>query len=442
MMNLRSITTLPCLFVLLAAHSGAQNNYVVGVTPGSVNTVSSTFNLSVLNDLSGGGGPYLMNPLSPLNPAAVAADPNVSSIEADALTISSESSPSAQIQAIASQLADALADSSLVPYYGSLVRSAYLQQPVTNTIQLAAAQQFTSGFGIIAVIDTGVDPSHPALANVLVPGYDFIRNEATIPDEMNDLAPLPAAAIAASTQVAESDKTQGAQVQGSTIVILDGSTVAILDGLSLPAAFGHGTMTAGLIHLVAPSAAIMPLKAFHSDGTANLSDVVRAIYYAVNHGAQVINMSFDIQSKSSQLQDAISYATSHGVICVAASGNEGQMEVTYPAGLQGVFGIASINNSGQRSAFSNYGTRGVFMAAPGEALITTFPGGNYAGVWGTSFSAALVSGTVGSLLGIDPQISFGAVSQALSAGPEVQNEGLGRDQLNVLSSVMSVLENN
>jgi subtilisin family serine protease len=442
MMNLRSITTLPCLFLLLAFQSRAQSNYVVGVAPGTVNTVSSTFNLSVLNDLSGGGGPYLVSPAAPLNTAAVAANPNVSSIEADALTNSSEANPSAQTQAIASQLANALAASSLVSYYGGLVRSAYVQQPVTNTIQLAAAQQFTSGSGIIAVIDTGVDPSHPALANVLIPGYDFIRNEATIPDEKNDLAPVPAAAIDATTQVAESDKTQGLQIQGSTIVILDGSTVAILDGLSLPAAFGHGTMTAGLIHLVAPSAAIMPLKAFRSDGTANLSDVVRAIYYAVSHGAQVINMSFDIQSTSPQLQGAIAYATSQGVICVAAAGNEGQMEVTYPAGLPGVFGIASINSSGQRSVFSNYGTKSIFMAAPGEALITTFPGGNYAGVWGTSFSAALVSGTVGSLLGINPQLTYGTAAEALSAGPALDSEGLGRDQLNVLSSVMSVLEEN
>ena len=164
--------------------------------------------------------------------------------------------------------------------------------------------------------------------------------------------------------------------------------------------------------------------------------------WATAQGARVINMSFDIQSNSPQLQDAISYATSQGVICVAAAGNEGQMEVTYPAGLRGVFGIASINYSGQRSVFSNYGTKSVFMAAPGEALITTFPGGNYAGVWGTSFSAALVSGTVGSLLALDPQLSYGTVSEALSAGPALGDQGVGRDQLNVLNSVMSVLGEN
>lgn len=441
-MNLRSITTLPCLFFLLIAQGKSQSNYVVGISPGNVGAVSSTYNLTVLNDLSGGGGPFLVNPETPINVPAITADPNVLSFEADSIANSSESNPAAQNQAIASQLANALTASSLVDYYGSLVRSAYLQQSVTGTIQLAAAQQYTTGAGIVAVIDTGVDPSHPALANVLVPGYDFTRNEATIPNEIEDLSPVPAAAIANSAQVPESNKTQGLQIQGSTVVILDGSTVAILDGVSMPTAFGHGTMTAGLIHLVAPSAAIMPLKAFHADGTANLSDVVRAIYYAVNHGAQVINMSFDIQSQSPQLQGAIGYATGHGVICVAAAGNEGKMEVTYPAGLQGVFGVASVNSSGQRSVFSNYGTNSEFMAAPGEALITTFPGGNYAGVWGTSFSAALVSGTVASLLGANPQLTNAAVASALSSGPALPNQAVGRDQLDVLASVMSVLGQN
>jgi subtilisin family serine protease len=156
----------------------------------------------------------------------------------------------------------------------------------------------------------------------------------------------------------------------------------------------------------------------------------------------VINMSFDIQIPSPQLQNAISYATNNGVICVAAAGNEGKMEVTYPAGLSKVIGVGSTNNSGQRSTFSNFGTSSIFMAAPGEGLITPFPGGNYAGAWGTSFSAALVSGAVASLLQINPQLSYSAVTSALSAGMPIPTQQLGRDQLNVLSSVQMLSQGN
>ena len=76
----------------------------------------------------------------------------------------------------------------------------------------------------------------------------------------------------------------------------------------------------GLIHLVAPTAQIMPLKAFQADGSANLSDVIRAIYYAVDHNAKVINMSFSVRNPSAPLVQAIQYASSHGVISIASAG--------------------------------------------------------------------------------------------------------------------------
>ena len=79
---------------------------------------------------------------------------------------------------------------------------------------------------------------------------------------------------------------------GSTLALVDQSTASHIDLSQLPHAFGHGTMVAGLIHLAAPAAKIMPLKAFDADGNANIFDIERAIYYAVDHGARVINMSF------------------------------------------------------------------------------------------------------------------------------------------------------
>ena len=109
-----------------------------------------------------------------------------------------------------------------------------------------------------------------------------------------------------------------------------------LDPSQLPAAFGHGTMVAGIVHLVAPTARIMPLKAFTADGTSRTFDIVRAIYYAVDHGARVINMSFSAAMPSPEIARAINYATDRGVICVASAGNLGREVVVYPGGFRNV----------------------------------------------------------------------------------------------------------
>jgi subtilisin family serine protease len=180
-------------------------------------------------------------------------------------------------------------------------------------------------------------------------------------------------------------------------VILDTAAAARLDVTRLPQAFGHGTMVAGLVHMVAPAAAIMPLKAFRADGTSNLFDIERAIYYAADHGAKVINMSFSMDTASAEITHAIDYASSHGVICLASAGNSARSAVVFPAGFRNVIGIASTSATDERSSFSNYGDHLVKIAAPGEMLTTLYPGGRYANVSGTSFSTALVTGGVGLL---------------------------------------------
>src|SRR6185295_16190697 len=95
-----------------------------------------------------------------------------------------------------------------------------------------------------------------------------------------------------------------------------------------------------------------------------------------------------------ELMKAINYATSHRVTCVAASGNQGVETLVYPAAYRNVVAVASTNNLDQRSLFSNFGDADVTVAAPGESVTTTFPGGHYASASGTSFSAAFVSGAV------------------------------------------------
>jgi hypothetical protein len=323
-----------------------------------------------------------------------------------------------------------LQDRNSTPYpVGSTTHTAwnsYVNQPAASIVGVQNAQKTfnVTGIGIVADIDTGVDPNHPVLQPVLVPGdgYDFTRNQAG-GSELNDLPP----SFPAPTPCSSATCPAPAKVNQSSVAVLDQSSVAVLDGNSQYAAFGHGTMVMGIIHLVAPTAQLMPLKAFKSDGTASLSDILRAIYYGVQNKANVINMSFDMKTSSVELQKALDYANQQGVICAASAGNDGQGPplLVYPAALQiDVMGVASTSDQDTRSSFSNYGTAIVWVAAPGESIVTTYPFATYAAGWGTSFSAPFVSG--GASLQHNLQVAIGqsaaaaAVANAVPLDPNLQ----------------------
>jgi subtilisin family serine protease len=314
--------------------------------------------------------------------------------------------PQVQLQ----QPGSGLSDTAPVNYYGSIVWHGYSAQPATYIIRLRDAQGGfgVSGTGVVAVIDTGVDPTHPALASALLPGYDFTRNQPGA-SEWTDVAELPNGPVNQDSQ-----DQQPAVVQQSTAAVLDQSTAAVLDGGPY-VAFGHGTMTAGLIHLVAPNAKILPLKAFSADGTAYLSNIIAALYYAQQHGANVVNMSFDLSVPSSALSTAVSRLNQSGLILVAAAGNENTSARVYPASLNGnVVGVASTTDYDARSSFSNYGTWDVLLAAPGENIISTYPGGTYGSSSGTSFSSPIVAGTIALCLDLKPGLSQNKAASALS----------------------------
>ncbi len=321
-----------------------------------------------------------------------------------------------------------ISDRSSVPYSGTNVWNSYVNQLAAGIIKVPQAQsQFkVSGNAIVADIDTGVDPTHPALQGVLLAGYDFTRNQAG-GSELNDLTttdfPTYPPATCSSTTC-----PSPAKVNQSTAAVLDQSTAAVLDGKVQYAAFGHGTMVMGVIHLVAPTAKLLPLKAFHSNGTGNLSDILRAIYYAVQNNANAINMSFDFKTASTELQNALGYANQLNVICAASAGNDrqGPPNLVYPAALQTVvMGVASTSDTDARSSFSNYGNAIVWVAAPGEAIVTTYPFGTYSAGWGTSFSAPFVSGGAALLRNlrtdINESLAASAVAHAQFVGADMGN---------------------
>lgn len=410
----RSILTLAVLVVLATAGvqpAAAQNRYIVRTTGGltSVLNLCLAANCQVQGTLDGPvGQTYLVTSTGNLISNLLNGTINllesllgIKSIEPDQL-LPIPQKPVSNIPA-------GLNDRTPVNYYGTLVWHGYAAQPAAQIIRLSDAQNGFNigGTGIVAVIDTGVDTSHPVLQPVLLPGYDFTRNQPGA-SEWLDVPQLQ------NGESEGSDDEGPVVVQQSSVAVLDQSSVAVLDGGPYTA-FGHGTMTTGLVHLVAPKSKILPLKAFTSNGTGYLSNIVAALYYAVQHQANVVNMSFDVSTSSAALSQAVSYANQNGVVLVAAAGNENTNAPVYPAALNAnVMGIASTTNWDARSTFSNYGNTDVWIAAPGEYVISTFPGGTYASASGTSFSSPIVAGTVALMLNAKPSLTQASASSALS----------------------------
>ena len=361
--------------------------------------------------------------LSLLGLASIEEDSLVTITENDSEGWGSNQATAAVLDQATAAVLDQLWNRTSMTYYGSPAWESYLTQPAAGIVGVrdAHCDQRATGGGLVAVIDTGVDVDHPTLAPALVPGYNFVRDSSSA-DEKNDLSQATAAVL---------DGTNW--VNGGTVAGLDQATAAVLDDPD-HAAFGHGTMVAGMIRLTAPKAKIMPVKAFSANGTANTSDVLRAIYYSVNKGAKVINMSFSRPTSSLELKIALDYAAARGVIAVASAGNEGTSQLRYPAAYDNVIGVAATTNNDVRSSYSSYGSKLVSYAAPGDWLITTYPFGTFAATSGTSFSAPIVAGGAALLVGIQGNASPSQVSSALSHAKYLGTD-LGKGRVKLVDAV-------
>src|SRR6266849_4164817 len=369
------------LFFALPASSATKDEFILGCAPTALNGVASRHGMTVLTSVDSRNiflvrGPAGASPTQLVD--EVEADSDVAMFEPNRDVLVPESLAGLKLNQSTASVLDTLGTPSAITFFGSSVLSSYVNQPAAVLIRRAETHQFlATGVGIVAVIDTGVDPNHPVLKNSLIPGFDFTRNLPGIPSEFADLSQSTASILDQST-ASILDQNTIIVLNQSTASILDQSTASILDRTQVPQVFGHGTMVAGIIHLVAPTAQIMPLKAFKADGTSNLFDILRAIYYAVDHGAKVINMSFTFPTYSWEMAQAAKFAVHHQVICVASAGNDGKETLAFPASFQNVLGVASTNNLDVRSTFSSFGAALVHLAAPGEGIITTYPGKHYA----------------------------------------------------------------
>lgn len=222
---------------------------------------------------------------------------------------------------------------------------------------------------VMAVIDSGVDASHPDLAANMWVNPGEIPNNG-IDDDGNGFTD---------------------DIHGCSVV----SNPSMHSGDSSDY-HGHGTHVAGIIAAqgfnqrggvgVAFNVQIMAVRAAQYSGVLTVQDISEGILYAVDNGADVINMSFGGYIESQLIEDALEVALNQAVL-VAAAGNDSGPQA-FPASLPYVLGVAASTSTGQKAWFSNSGD----VTAPGESIFSTLPGNQYAAWSGTSMATPVVSG--------------------------------------------------
>jgi thermitase len=237
------------------------------------------------------------------------------------------------------------------------------QEYAAQALGLERAHGISQGEGTtVAVVDTGAQLDHPALvANFEgVKRYDFVDN----------------------------DKNPSNRPVGND-ADCDGEKDEMV---------GHGTHVAGIVDITAPEAKIMPLRVLDTEGYGNVFTIAKAVYFAEQNRADVINLSLGSPSRSKLLQEVIEDATANGVVVAAAAGNSNSLLAHYPAAGNGVaasadglVAVTSVNMYEQKSYIANYGTW-VDIAAPGEGIRSAFPVSTYAYWSGTSMATPFVSG--------------------------------------------------
>jgi subtilisin family serine protease len=172
----------------------------------------------------------------------------------------------------------------------------------------------------------------------------------------------------------------------------------------------------------------MPLRILDDVGEGYFADLIDAIYYAVDHGAQVINLSLGGYSSGCDglMAQTLSYAQDGGLLVVAASGNDGDESWFdpadpgnwfYPAACEDVLGVGATTSLDQRAPFSNYGPW-VDVSAPGVGIESTYPYGSYASISGTSMATPFASGLAALIYAKHPTASPDAVAAAIMAGAD------------------------
>ncbi|RME04804.1 MAG: hypothetical protein D6805_01670, partial [Planctomycetota bacterium] len=247
-------------------------------------------------------------------------------------------------------------------------------QKIPPALGLEQAWKLTQGSPqiTIAVLDTGVDTNHEDLqANIQSPGYDFVQNDP-FPDDR----------------------------------------------------CGHGTAMAGIIAAkgnnqkgiagAAWNCRILPVKIANKNGIATFDQLAKGIVFAVDQGAQILNISLGSLAPSTTLHQAVQYAYRKGAILIAAAGNDLTHQERYPAAYPEVLSVAALGPNGDLGYWTNLSPK-TDLAAPGERVWTTVPGNLYAQVEGTSVATAYASAVAALVLSTNPNLTNTQVYEILRA---------------------------
>jgi len=306
----------------------------------------------------------------------------------------------------------------------------YKYQPTWQIMRSQQALTYSRGAGVvIADLNSQVDTTHPALAGHLTNGYDFVAGKPGGYGVLNQ------------SSTGFMDQSSSGFMDQSSSGFMDQSSTGFMDTLGLPLASGnpaysHGTLCAGVLAAIAPDSTIMPLRVFDDSGRTDLFTIAKAIRYAVQHDAQVINMSFGTFTNSNAIRSSINYALAMNVTLTASAGNGNTMDLQYPAAYSGVITTAATDIFDQKASFSNYGPS-IVVDAPGVNVILPYPGGLYSVVSGTSFSAPAVAGTAALVRSLRAN---GAASSITGAAVKIDSENpnfagqLGYGRIDVLQS--------
>jgi thermitase len=226
------------------------------------------------------------------------------------------------------------------------------------SLKAPAAWNETLGVGArVAVVDTGIDGDHPDLKSKIVAQKDLVNNDDVAEDDIAG---------------------HGTNVAGTV---------------------GAVTNNGAGVAAVCPGCKLLVAKAGDSRVLYD-SDIVQGIYWSVNNRAKAINLSLGSEGNSSILEHAVDYAWEHGVVVVAAAGNDNTGRPSYPAAYRHVISVSATDQANKRARFSNYGTT-VDVAAPGVTILSTVPGGGYGIKAGTSMASPHVAALAGLLASQD-----------------------------------------
>jgi type VII secretion-associated serine protease mycosin len=252
----------------------------------------------------------------------------------------------------------------------------------------------------VAVIDTGVDLTHPDLKQRLIPGVNVI----------------------ALGQSAMDDNGHGTHVAG-----IIGASVNNRQGI------------AGINWY----SRVMPIKALDATGAGTSFSVADGIIEATDRGAKVINMSLGNYATSAFLREAVQYAYRHDVVLVAATGNDNSSQPGYPAAYPEVLAVAATTKRLARASFSNYGSY-VDVAAPGDLIASTYMGGQYAALSGTSMATPHVAALAALIRSANPALRNTDVMRILTStardlGVRGRDDLFGYGIINVNAAVRQAL---